>query len=688
MRDFPLNARVAIVPFTANDELTLEVPVYGVNEAYGVRKTERVKRFSERRSVGDDLHVTDWEQAVANNERKVGKMVLPGISFMAVDRINESGMLKRGHRPVLGRHARRNSVRPNIIVPTVSNDMRQFHQWCSDMDLLVLNVQGLRGRRAIENVRLFLQRRGQLSATLVVAATPTDLQLLGIEVENGNCHFIGTPPSLENVKLIPVGKDRLAAEREFEFAIEGLSNSSAACAKVVELGKAAWWACRNSLQSNAEVREVLRFMEAANALTLDSPGEGAMLTSLKNAVQKQQQQEELRRERYRAVIEAVNTTSGPGDTVLIVRDEFTARQMRTALSALLGVSEDDLSNLGVHVKGPRPVWDLGPVGTCIVAGFFGTGTVDAVLGTRPSKLTLIFDPIEARVAWFGVCRQIEWLTKAGREDATSALAVIAAELGRNTVGFSDAVDLSLSFSIGNETAIGHASRHVPAADEVAVYFTDGTRLEVGLHSRFEIFGEGGRRLRSVPAIELQPGDQVVVLEEGSRALFSDKILAALDQGPLAEQAEQRATWLSLVRTVISTKKPMVRDLAQRMADKGQQVDMSTIRTWLKPSTTGLSTVPDSRDRFMAFAAALGLALDEGTLSEFYGSIERWRIAHRSMGRDLARAIRAAYLGRLGAESLAKIERLWGLNARHLVEAARVAIVDEIVLPEGYANAID
>ena len=49
-----------------------------------------------------------------------------------------------------------------------------------------------------------------------------------------------------------------------------------------------------------------------------------------------------------------------------------------------------------------------------------------------------------------------------------------------------------------------------------------------------------------------------------------------------------------------------------------------------------------------------------TLEDWFRDIRRLRVAHRNVGRDLAKAIKGAYLGQLDAPTLAKIDRDWGV----------------------------
>ncbi len=82
--------------------------------------------------------------------------------------------------------------------------------------------------------------------------------------------------------------------------------------------------------------------------------------------------------------------------------------------------------------------------------------------------------------------------------------------------------------------------------------------------------------------------------------------------------------------------------------------------------------------FLAFASALGIAFPEETLQQWFRDIHCLRVDHRKIGRQLARAIRGAYLNRLDPVTVARMERDWGVQAKMLLEAARVAVVDDVI----------
>ena len=66
------------------------------------------------------------------------------------------------------------------------------------------------------------------------------------------------------------------------------------------------------------------------------------------------------------------------------------------------------------------------------------------------------------------------------------------------------------------------------------------------------------------------------------------------------------------------------------------------------------------------------------LSGWFLSINRLRINHRKIGREVVRAIRGNYLGRLDPVSVARMDKEWGVEAKTLLEAARVATIDDVI----------
>jgi hypothetical protein len=225
----------------------------------------------------------------------------------------------------------------------------------------------------------------------------------------------------------------------------------------------------------------------------------------------------------------------------------------------------------------------------------------------------------------------------------------------------------------------------PAPGEVLVVLTDGTSMIVSAGARFEILGHVGGRIRKVTATELETGDEIVLLHEDARVLFSERLIDAIDTGPLRQLAEERSLWLTVVKAVYNDRYWNLADVTRRMAERHQPVDYATVRSWVTFESESEAAVPETLDRFLAFATAFGISRPSEELKGTFQAIRRLRALHRLVGRGLARAIRAAYLDRLDAPTLAKIERDWGLTARQLLQAARVATVDEVVLPRSAGN---
>jgi hypothetical protein len=156
------------------------------------------------------------------------------------------------------------------------------------------------------------------------------------------------------------------------------------------------------------------------------------------------------------------------------------------------------------------------------------------------------------------------------------------------------------------------------------------------------------------------------------------LLDAVDKGPLAAAATARQTWFEILKAVRAVRSISVRKLAEAMARQGQTVGTYSVRSWLRPSDGSSPLTPDSLDKFLAFAAALEIALPREALGDLYAEIRRWRDGHRKCGRYLVRAIRGAYSGRLDASTLTRIERDWGMSARQLMQAVELATVDSVL----------
>jgi hypothetical protein len=458
---------------------------------------------------------------------------------------------------------------------------------------------------------------------------------------------------------------------------------------MVDLARSAWWAIRQALQDGSSKEpEVQRFFSMFERVAIDAPEEAAMLTATVHLLQRSVREVDSAVERRQAIIEAVLHTPGGHEILVMTRHAAAAAMLRCELAILLDLPIEELGELGIHVQSYRVPAPDPPVGIVIAAGYFGHDLLEAVLASRATTLHFVFDPIEARTAWFGVKALIEFMARAGIASVAETLEQIAAALALYAPAFVQPAEISLTLNLANVPDTPKEGEHnlLPSTETGTIYLTDGTWLDIGRNAYFETIATVSGRSRIVTAAELKPGDHIVLLNDDTHALFSERRMEALDKGPLRDEAEQRITWLTIIRSVYHQSRPNLRAVVRYMAERGESIDYATVRSWVTLDDSSTAAVPQRRSTFLAFAEAIGIHLPTEYLLELFDGIRRWRILHRKAGRTLARVIRAARSNRLDATTLAHVERDWGLNARQLLQAARVAIVDEVIFPNEVPHA--
>lgn len=152
----------------------------------------------------------------------------------------------------------------------------------------------------------------------------------------------------------------------------------------------------------------------------------------------------------------------------------------------------------------------------------------------------------------------------------------------------------------------------------------------------------------------------------------------MDQGRFHADSQVRSMWLTTLRAVRSAQPIPVTEIRRRLEASGVVVDYGTIRTWIPSNGIDSCLVPDRENIFIAFAQALDMSIPPDLLTEWFASIDRLRVNHRKIGRALVRAIRGAYLGRLDPVTVARMEQEWGIEVKKLLDAARVAIIDDVI----------
>jgi hypothetical protein len=691
----PLTASFGLVPFFGSDELYARTPLYGVCDAIRARESARGERGKGRSDQPNDFYIPDWEQGCNSRRGELEDLILPGGAFLGIDVLSPEGRVARGTRTTLGRFAVRNALRPSLLVPAKKGVSEVSGREFAEVDLLIVNIQSVRGRRSLESIQHAIRGRGVSRPTLIIASSPSDLIALGLNelFERVHVRVLGTPAQINEVKVVGVGTDRDLAERTFEFAVEELRGRLEGD-YLCNLAKSAWWATRQSVDGRRPEPEMQRFMSAFERLSQDDPETARLLSYGKDLLCSASGDIELARHRRQAVTDTALHINGNAGTLIIARGCGVER-LRSEIAELLGETVEALNELGVRIQthfSPPPDSETD---VAIVAGYYGLATIDAIMMSRASKIHLIFDPVEARAAWYGVQKIISCLKQVGISDSITTLETLAAGIADGIPAHlrSRVTDVSLPhtrfdlFAVPDGTGVG-ARKFLQSNDEVTIYLTEGTKLDARVNARFDVLAPIGGRLRTVSAQALKPGDEIVLLQEDARTLFSEQLMRTLNDGVLKSAAAERGMWLLIVKAVNETQSPNLRAVTRRMAELGHPVNYSTVRSWVAFSDDSLPPTPHQRARFLAFAEAFGISMPEIELVKKFQAIKRWRIGHRAAGRHLVRAIRAAYLNRLDAVSQERLKREWGVNAFELVQSARVAVVDEVVLPEGIEDAAD
>ena len=685
-----LNATFGFAPYFASDQAIVSGAniSYSVSDASTAREHARRNRGQAGTHQPNDFRITDWEQGYQRHSDELKDTNLAGSSFLGVDVVSD-GEIGKGNRSVLGRVAVRNAHRPFLLVPSRGGVSNPSAQLLAAVDLLLINLQGVRGSNALDSIRTILSVRASNSSTVIVASSPSDLVALDVPsvLQSAEILCLGTAPAIMDVGIVTVSPNRYLEDRNFEFAVDDLRGRSGAMDHLVELAKRAWWASQQSLGQIDLDPEIKRFESALERMASNVSDDASLFTMGKDLISGVAADRNRATARRAAVTDAAINTSG-NSGVLIVARGTSARIVREEMSSLLDLPVNALSDLGVRVESPfsYSAFGMAPPDVVIVAGYFGLPTIDKILSSGARTVRLVLDPIEARAAWWGIRKLARFLKEHGMNEGIDALERLAD-------GIADAIPTQLrsvttdleilptwfDFPTVPKGAVDAMRTYVEDSSNVIVFLTDGTRLDVGEKTRFDLLGTLGTHLKTITAKQLSPGDEVILLNEDSRGLFSEHLINALDTGVLKDAAEQRQLWLMLVRAQTASRNIKASTVAARLAEAGDHVNLATVRSWIVDEGPE-ARVPNSRERFLRLVSALEIDIPDEKLVRMYEGIKRVRIGHRVAGRKLGRMIRAAYLDRLDAGALSRLQNEWGLDILQLIESARVAVVDEVVLP--------
>jgi hypothetical protein len=93
-------------------------------------------------------------------------------------------------------------------------------------------------------------------------------------------------------------------------------------------------------------------------------------------------------------------------------------------------SLDGRQTLGVTIKTPFSPPPANPPSAVVLSSYSGRASLDAVLASGASSVRLVMDPIETRVAWFGLRESASYLKAVGASDAACALEPLLEEVGK------------------------------------------------------------------------------------------------------------------------------------------------------------------------------------------------------------------------------------------------------------------
>ncbi|WP_263367962.1 hypothetical protein [Edaphobacter bradus] len=549
------------------------------------------------------------------------------------------------------------------------------------MDIVLVNIQQIGGRHLADAISFFLRESTHTLPVLIIGSSPADFAA----IEDGTFGAIpidtlSTLPRYPDVEVITIGKDRALADRQFALATEGLSEKSLLLARLASQALRSWWATRQSL-SDGTPYEASAFTALFGELTGRPSGsdELELLSQANNLIAVEAENSGLRSERRDAVIDAVLHKGGSGSLLVAVRSEIAVAELQCQFAKYLDVSTRDLVDLGITIQSIFAPWPKTQFDRCVCAGYFGTRSIDVVFASGASEALMILDPVEARVAVWDLEKKYLSLPNLPAE-ITAKLKLLTSRLEIHAAVHADALSVGGLFGESrNRPQIGSQSvEHMQSASHVIAFFTDGSHQQFTAKARMEVLSRKKLRLQTVAARDLQIGDQVVLLKEGEREAFSEALLDLLDETSLAEFSLKRRLWLQSVQALGLERPINPAEVRRGLSMLGHDIDLPTIRSWIPHRTIEDCGVPEREDTFLAFASALGILLPNEILVEWFTGIQDLRKKHRLVGRQLTAAIRGAYLGRLEPRTVARLEKDWGIETRALLEAARVAIVDNLI----------
>jgi hypothetical protein len=151
----------------------------------------------------------------------------------------------------------------------------------------------------------------------------------------------------------------------------------------------------------------------------------------------------MRKERLRASVEAVLHTSTPGPILVLARTWKDAATLRAELARELGTTEESLETLDVWVDTIHSTNRRSVPGSAILVGYAGMVTIDAAVTSGTRSVRMVFDPVEARTAWYNAQTMADYMERTGLSDAAEPFRRLANGLSQHVMGFASTRELSI-----------------------------------------------------------------------------------------------------------------------------------------------------------------------------------------------------------------------------------------------------
>lgn len=686
-----LNPVLMCAPFTRLDDVALERSVR-VGRVVRSRQRARVRRWQSGRLQPLDLAQCDWEVAAqafahADTSTKVGLN-----SFVAVDRIGAMGWTHPGARAVLGKHAKSGPRLPQLRVLTVRSHSALAVAALREGDLMLVGLTGMRGQKTAELTSAVLGSiAGDKPAVILVSGAGELARYSATRVfsQFSSAVSLAPAPSVGKLQVTMTGQSRVQHEKLFQYALPS-EELTPVERELVDLALGLWrqqWrtvdATAGAWSIRAKFRQAFEDFRRRNPIAADK-------YNLLTQVLHQSEGDALAAagERLGRVMEAVRqaVTSGSSRVLVVVGG--------TGEEAVVGRTLASLQLAGLRAPGVSVALSrqLGRMhlraDSVVVCGFYGPATLDGVLQTRPSNITWVIDPIEASQAAGELRRQAVLVRQLGLGDMADVLAEVDAAFRKAAAGTRAAVGDNDDHFVDQIPFFGRPPREDLGEDhgsrdedidldaDYLVVLADGTRLRVNTNRRFDVLRSQSPHPKVVRACDLQEGDQVLIVRNTYQQTLSELLLEQMDTTVLRTEAVERRTWVTIVDLAMRASGLSVDTVATRMRAKGLGATKQRVQAWLRADRE--ESTPRDWVSFLEFARTIGITIAEEELQHYFNSIRRWRVGHQRRGRDVVRALRAAYFGGLSAADMVRIETDWGFGVRDLIEGCRVEEVESVL----------